>query len=128
MKTEVDDKIANLCDKPVPDSSHSLLQLRKFRSPRRQKWTRFMGLYSLKKMKEYIKECMGPGAHYQERECKVHPASSTIPKVSIFGSRFPAKRSYHDDCRMTEKYGRQTIGTVMAVEDSLNHSYLIQNE
>ena len=26
------------------------------------------------------------GAHYQERDCKVHPAISTVTKVSIFGS------------------------------------------
>ena len=34
------------------------------------------------------------GAHYQECDCKVHPAISTVTKVSIFGSRFPAKSSY----------------------------------
>ena len=53
-----------------------------------------------------------PGAHYQERDCKVHPAISTVTKVSIFGSRFPTKSSYHDDCHKSEKYGGQTIGTV----------------
>ena len=52
------------------------------------------------------------GAHYQERDCTVHPAISTVTKVSIFGSRFPAKSSYHHDCRRSEKYGAQTIATV----------------
>ena len=45
------------------------------------------------------------GAHYQERDCKVHPAISTVTKVSILGSRFPAKSSYHDDCHKSKKYG-----------------------
>ena len=53
-----------------------------------------------------------PEAHYQERDCKVHPAISTVTKVSIFGSRFPAKSSYHNDCHKSEKYDGQTICTV----------------
>ena len=45
------------------------------------------------------------GAHYQERDCKVHPAITTVTKVSIFESQFPAKSSYHGDCHKSEKYG-----------------------
>ena len=59
-----------------------------------------------------FKACITAGAQYQERDCKVHPAIGTVTKVSIFGSRFPAKSSYHDDCHKSEKYGGQTIGTV----------------
>ena len=51
------------------------------------------------------------GAHYHDLDCKVHPLI-TDTKVSIFGSRFPAKSSYHDDCHKSKKYGAQTIGTV----------------
>ena len=36
----------------------------------------------------------------------------SVTKVSLFGSRFPAKSSYHDDSHKSEKYGGQTIGTV----------------
>ena len=58
-------------------------------------------------------ELINAGTHYQERDCNVHPAISTVTKVSaIFGSRFPAKSSYHDDCHKSKKYGGQTIGTV----------------
>ena len=51
------------------------------------------------------------GAHYQERDCKLHSVISTVT-VSIYGFRFPAKSSYHDDCHKSGKYGGQTIGTV----------------
>ena len=49
---------------------------------------------------------MEPGTHthYLERDCKVHPAINTVTKVSIFGSRFPVKSSYHDDCHKSDRY------------------------
>ena len=53
-----------------------------------------------------------PEPHYEEHDCKVHPAINTVTKVCSFGSWFPAKSSYHDDCHKNEKYGGQTIGTV----------------
>ena len=66
--------------------------------------------FRMKKSYNFIREdntvaVVISGAHYQEHDYKVHPAISTVTKVSIFGSRFPKKSSYHDDCHKSEKYG-----------------------